>query len=327
MEKLQRVLDSLVADGATGVLVDLRSPEGHWVGGSGVAERASGQPVDPAGWFRAGSITKTFTAVVVLQLVAEGRLRLDEPVTQWLPVVPEDVTLRQLLNHTSGLHNYTDDLPDMAELYRGRFEHWDPAETLSGAVAKPRGSGEWAYSNTNYVALGLLIEAVTGQSYGEVVQARVLEPVGLTRTRMPGDDVELPDPHLHAYLEVEGELADLARVNVSQAWAAGQLASTAADLNRFYAAVLDGSLVGEAELAEMLTGVPSGDGTAYGLGIAQDTLPDGRVLWGHTGGIFGYRTVSYHSPDLSHQVTVALASGGSELETDGLLTELLASWS
>lgn len=324
MEKLRKVLDSLVSGGATGVLLDLRSPEGEWVGSSGVAERASGQPVDPAGWFRAGSITKTFTAVVVLQLVGEGRLRLDEPVTEWLPGVPSDVTARQLLDHTSGLHNYTDDLPDAAGLYRDRFEHWDPAETLAGAVAKPRGSSEWAYSNTNYVALGLLIEAVTGQAYGEVVRGRILEPVGLARTRMPGDDVDLPDPHLHAYLEVEGELVDLARVNVSQAWAAGQLVSTAADLNRFYAAVLDGSLLGEAELAAMLTGVPNGDGTAYGLGIAQETLPDGRVLWGHTGGIFGYLTVSYHSLDLSHQVTLALAGGGgSEPETSRILADLL----
>ncbi|GAA1516542.1 serine hydrolase domain-containing protein [Kribbella lupini] len=323
MEKLQKVLDSLVSDGATGVLLDWRSPEGRWTGVSGVAERASGQPVDPAGWFRAGSITKTFTAVVVLQLVAEGQLRLDEPVTQWLPGVPEDVTLRQLLNHTSGLYNYTDDLPDTAKLYQDRYDHWDPAETLAGAVAKPRGSGDWAYSNTNYVALGLLIEAVTGRSYEDEVRSRVLEPVGLTRTLLPGDDVDLPDPQLHAYLEVEGELVDLAQANVSQAWAAGQLVSTAADLNRFYAAVLGGELLGADELVAMLTGVPNGDGTAYGLGIAHETLPDGRVLWGHTGGIFGYRTVSYHSLDLSHQVTLAVGGGGGgEPETGPVLADL-----
>ncbi|MBB5834914.1 serine hydrolase domain-containing protein [Kribbella italica] len=163
------------------------------------------------------------------------------------------------------IFRYTDDLPE-------------PAETLARAVAKPRGLGEWAYSNTNYVALGLLIEAVTGRPYGDVVRERVLEPVGLTRTRMPGDEVDLPEPHLHAYLEIDGKLEDLARMNASQAWAAGQLVSTAADLNRFYAAVLGGELLGGDELAAMLTGVPNGDGTAYGLGIGRETLPETGVL-------------------------------------------------
>jgi D-alanyl-D-alanine carboxypeptidase len=323
VEKLQRVLDSLVRKGASGVLLDWRSPEGAWVGVSGVGERASGRPVEAGSWFRAGSITKSFTAVVVLQLVADGRLRLDEPVTEWLPGVPADVTLRQLLNHTSGLHSYTDDLPDAAGILRDRYEHWDPAETLAAAVTKPRVDGGWSYSNTNYVALGLLIEAVTGQSYEDEVRARILEPVGLTRTQLPGDEAELPDPHLHAYLEVDGELVDLARFNASQAWAAGALVSTAGDLNRFYAAVLGGELLGRDGLAAMLTGVPNGDGTAYGLGIGRETLPDGRVLWGHTGGIFGYLTLSYHSPDLSHQLTLALAGGrGDEPETSALLAAL-----
>lgn len=323
VERLRSVLESLIADGATGVLLDWRSPEGRWIGGSGVAERAGGKPVDPVSWFRAGSITKSFTSVVILQLVGEGRLRLDDSVTEWLPGMPADVTLRQLLNHTSRLHSYTDDLPDAAGIVRDRYEHWDPAETLAGAVGKPRTTEAWSYSNTNYVALGLLIEAVTGAAYEEEVRTRVLEPVGLRRTQLPGDEIELPEPHLHAYLEVEGRLEDLARFNASQAWAAGALVSTAADLNQFYAALLGGELLGGDELAAMLEGVPNGDGTAYGLGIAQESLPDGRVLWGHTGGIFGYTTVSYHSLDLSHQVTLALAGGsGSEPETRDLLGAL-----
>jgi hypothetical protein len=154
---------------------------------------------------------------------------------------------------------------------------------------------DWSYSNTNYIALGLLIEAVTGRRYADEVRARILEPLGLTRTQVPGDEVDLPNPHLHAYLESDDELVDCARMNPSQAWAAGQVVSTADDLSRFYAAVLGGELLGADELAAMLTVVPSGDGTAYGLGIEQRTLPGGLVVWGHTGGIFGYFTLSYHS--------------------------------
>ncbi|ONI73782.1 hypothetical protein BWI15_10185 [Kribbella sp. ALI-6-A] len=326
MEKPQSTLNSLVTNGASGVLLHRRSPEGDWIGVSGVGERSSRSPVDPESWFRAGSITKTFTAVVVLQLVGEGRLRLDEAVTAQLPNVPADITLRQLLNHTSRLYNYTDDLPDVAGLLRIRYDHWDPAETLAAVVGKPRVQADWSYSNTNYIALGLLIEAVTGRPYADEVRARILEPLGLTRTQVPGDAVDLPDPHLHAYLESGGELVDCARMNPSQAWAAGQVVSTADDLNRFYAAVLGGELLGADELAEMLTVVPSGDGTAYGLGIEQRTLSGGLVLWGHTGGIFGYFTVSYHSADLSHQVTLAHAGGtGDEPETGTLLAELLGS--
>ncbi|MEV6286216.1 serine hydrolase domain-containing protein [Kribbella sp. NPDC051770] len=321
MEKLQRVLDGLVADGASGVLVHWRGPEGEWVGGSGVGERAGGQPVDPSSWFRAGSITKTFTAVVVLQLATEGLVRLDGPAADWLP---SDVSVRQLLNHTSRLYSYTDDLPDVAGIVEGRFDHWDPRETLARVVGRPRVAEEWSYSNTNYIALGLLIEAVTGRPYADVVRDRILEPLGLHHTRLPGDDLELPTPGLHAYLEVDGDLVDVARVNVSQAWAAGELMSTAVDLNCFYSALLGGELLGAEALDEMLAAVPTGDGSAYGLGIARETLPDGQVLWGHTGGIFGYHTVSYHAPDLTRQVTLAHAGAhGEEPDTAPLLAALL----
>ncbi|MFG1623051.1 serine hydrolase domain-containing protein [Kribbella sp. NPDC049227] len=322
---MQTYLDSLVNDGAAGVLLHYAAPGTTWIGSSGVAELGLDRPVDPDGWFRAGSITKTFTAVVVLQLVGEGRLTLDEPVTEWLPDLPKSISLRQLLNHTSGLYNYTDDLTEPEEIVQDRYLHWDPADTLRAGLAKPRlfePGASWSYSNTNYIALGLLIEALTGSAYGDEVARRILRPLGLERTVLPGDEVELPEPHAHGYWPVDGEPVDLARFNASQAWAAGEIVSTAADLNRFYAAVLGGKLLADAELEAMQTVVATDDSFGYGLGIERRTLAGGRVVWGHTGGIFGYLTLSYHSDEL--QLTLSYTGTRTESpETAELLGGLL----
>jgi D-alanyl-D-alanine carboxypeptidase len=161
--------------------------------------------------------------------------------------------------------------------------------------------------------LGLLIEAVTGKAYGDEVRRRVLQQLGLERTLVPGDDVDLPEPHARGYLEIAGEWVDLARFNASQAWAAGEIVSTAADLNRFYAAVLGGELLGEPEQEAMLSVVPVDDSYGYALGIERRRLPDGEVVWGHTGGIFGYQTLSYHAADLSRQLTLSYT--GTTLKT------------
>ncbi|MFI5731361.1 serine hydrolase domain-containing protein [Kribbella sp. NPDC051587] len=319
---MQSVLDKLVPQGAAGVLLHLRTPDVTWTGSSGVGELGTDRPVDPDGWFRAGSITKTFTAVVVLQLVGAGRLQLDKPITEWVPDVPTDITLRQLLNHTSGLHNYTDDLPDLPGMVRDRFLPVDPFASLATAVAKPRlfeAGSSWSYSNTNYIALGLLIEAVTGNLYADEVRDRIIQPAGLSRTLLPGDDVELPDPHAHAYFQLDDGPVDMTQVNVSQAWAAGAIVSTAADLNTFYAKLLAGDLLRTAELAEMQTVVDVADG--YGLGIERRVVGD-HVLWGHGGGIFGYRTLSYHSSDVD--LTLSYTTMTEEgLETDQVLAGLL----
>jgi D-alanyl-D-alanine carboxypeptidase len=324
---MRKLLASMVQDGAAGVLLHFRSPEQTWIGSSGVAELGTDRPVDPDGWFRAGSITKTFTAVVVLQLVGEGKLRLEAPARDWLPKVPAGISVRQLLNHTSGIYNYTDDLPEPAGIVRDRYLHRDPEESLAVGLAKPllfEPGSSWSYSNTNYVALGLVIEAVTGNAYGDEVRERILRPLGLERTLLPGDDANLPEPHAHAYLPVDGELVDLARFNASQAWAAGEVVSTAAHLNRFYAAVLGDELLAAAEQDAILTAVPVDDSFGYGLGIERRRLPGGRIVWGHTGGIFGYLTLSYHSPDLSHQLTLSrTGTSREEPETGQVLAGLL----
>jgi D-alanyl-D-alanine carboxypeptidase len=311
-QHLQNVLDSLVAAGAAGVLMHYRDEHGRWSGASGVAEIGTGRPVDPDGWFRIGSVTKTFTAAVVLSLVGDGVLRLDDSCERWLPgLVPggDGIVVRQLLNHTSGLYNYTDDLPEPKQLVLDRYKHWEPQRAIGMATAHDplfAPGSSWSYSNTNYILLGLLIEAATGRSYAEAIRARVLEPLGLQQTIVPRDEVTLPEPHAHGYLPVDGERVDLVEFNASQAWAAGEIVSTAGDLDRFYAALLTGDLLRPTELQALLTTVPTdtADG-AYGLGISRVALPGGSMLWGHTGTIFGYLTCSYHSADVTRQVTLS----------------------
>ncbi len=313
-QRLQKFLDSLVADGSAGALMHYQDAHGPWVGTSGFAELGTSIPVDPAGSFRIGSVTKTFTATVVLQLVGEGVLALEDRVDRWLPgVLPvaDAVTLRQLLNHTSGLYNYTEDLPDTAGIVRDRFVHWDRARSISIAAEHPL-AFEPAYSNTNYIVLGLIIEAATGRSYESEVSTRILQPLSLDQTLIPGDDPILPEPHAHGYLTLDDQLIDISDFNASQAWAAGEFVSTASDLNRFYAALLTGKLLRPTELDALL---------ADSLGIGHVTLPN-LDLYGHPGGIFGYRTWSYHSADAIHQLTLSLTTTREDTpppQTDELL--------
>ncbi|GAA0958640.1 serine hydrolase domain-containing protein [Kribbella koreensis] len=324
---MQRILDRLVEAGATGVLMHYRDGHREWRGSAGVADLDSRQPVAPDGWFRIGSVTKTFTATVVLSLVAEGLVDLDQPIEQWLPgVVPagDGISVRRLLNHTSGLYNYTDDLPDPAQIVRERFDHWAPQRALALAFAHEplfAPGADWSYSNTNYTLLGLLIEEITGGSYADAVRARVIEPLHLHQTLVPGDEPKLPQPHAHGYLLVDDESVDLDELNPSQAWAAGELISTAADLNKFFAALLAGELLPAAQLEAMLTTV--GD---YGLGIARRQLADGTVLWGHNGGIFGYLTSSFHSRGADRQCTMSRTTVDAEAaESDDLVAEVFLS--
>jgi D-alanyl-D-alanine carboxypeptidase len=313
-QRLQDVLDSLVIAGAAGVLMHYHDADGPWRGASGVAELGTQNPVDPAGSFRIGRVTKTFTATVVLQLIGERVLSLDDKIDRWLPgLVPDGdgITLLHLLNHTSGIYDYTNDLPDAAGIVRDRFMHWDPLRAVNmatGHAALFEPGVTRSYSNTNYILLALVIEAATGRAYATELKDRILNPLDLRQTLVPGDDVILPEPHAHGYLSVDGELVDMTELNASQAWSAGGIVSTATDLNRFYAALLTGELLSPSQLQALQTTVPTDDAFhTGGLGISRLSLPN-LVLWGHSGGIFGYRTWSYHSADAARQVTLSLSS-------------------
>lgn len=289
---VQAALDELTTEGgAAGAQVRVTDGWDRFTARSGVAEIGKDKPVPLDGRFRIGSITKTFVSTVVLQLVGEGRVGLDEPVGAYLPgLVPDGITVRHLLQHTSGLHNYTQSLPlDPAGFETIRYQHWEPRELVAIATAKPLDfppGTAWNYSNTNYVVAGLLVEEVTGRPYAEAVEKRVLRPLGLRSTSVPGDRVGVTGPHAHGYYQVDGKDVDVTRLNPSVAYAAGEMISTTADLDRFLDALLDGRLLAPAQLAELTRTTPVSGG--YGLGIEATQLPCGVTVYGHGGGIPGY---------------------------------------
>ncbi|BCJ66144.1 serine hydrolase domain-containing protein [Polymorphospora rubra] len=307
-------------------MAEFRVGDRVWHGSSGSAELRGTLPVDAGGWFRIGSVTKTFTATVILQLVGERRIRLDDPVERWLPgLVPDGdgITLRQLLDFTSGLHNYTDDL-DLAEVARDRFRRWTPQEIVARATRHaPRfapGTSR-AYCNTSYILLGMVIAKVTGATYDTEVERRVLRPLGIRRTLVPGAADVLPEPHAHGYLVIGGRPLDVAAYDASHAGAAGGMVSTAGDLNRFFRALLTGELLRPAEMRLMQTVVPTTAPTVGGgLGIARVTLPNGAAVWGKDGGTFGYYTFSFHTAQAYRQLTVSVTDlTGARTRTHELL--------
>jgi D-alanyl-D-alanine carboxypeptidase len=291
---VQAALDKLTSEGgAAGVQVRVTDGRHEFTARSGVAVIDTDRPVPLDGRFRVGSITKTFVSTVVLQLVGEGRVGLDDPVERYLPGLLPDgdkITVRMLLQHTSGLYNFTQALPlDPAGFEAIRYKHWEPEELVALATAKPLDfppGTSWSYSNTGYVVAGLLIEKVTKRPYAAAVQQRVLRPLGLDDTVVPGDRTGLPGPHAHGYWSLGDQVVDITKLNPSVAYSAGEMISTTADLDRFIDALLDGRLLKPAQRAELTKTLPFTDG--YGLGITSSQTPCGTTVWGHDGGIPGY---------------------------------------
>ncbi|MET8683978.1 serine hydrolase domain-containing protein [Streptomyces sp. NPDC004732] len=298
---VQQGLDELVrADGLPAALASVKGKKGPTrTYTAGVGDLATGAEVPRDGQVRIGSNTKTFTAVVVLQLVAEGKIRLDDSVDTYLPgVVRGDgidgrkIKVRQLLQQTSGLPNYTKhdlqpryyeprELLDIALQYKGDFE---PGK-------------EWAYSNTNYVLAGLIVQEVTEHPVAEEIDRRIIKRLGLRHTYFPAPrDATIREPHPKGYYQETpgGPPQDITELDPSWAWAAGQLISTNTDLNRFFSALLSpGRLLPAAQLAQMRATVPAdyfGKGARYGLGIVSRPLSCGGVYWGHGGSYPGYET-------------------------------------
>ncbi|MEU5993131.1 serine hydrolase domain-containing protein [Spirillospora sp. NPDC047418] len=298
---LQPVADRLTGpDGAPGALVQVDDRGRRTVATAGVADVRTGAPVSPRSRFRIGSLTKPFTATVVLQLAGEGRIDLDAPVERYLPGVVRgadndgrEITVRQLLQHTSGLPDVLDYLNPLSIL-NDPLRHWDARELVDIALPHRReftpGKG-WGYSNTNYLLAGMIIESVTGHPYGQEIRRRVIRPLHLRDTFVPGDASGIPGPNPRGYVRPGSELVDITRFNPTVAGAAGGMISSASDLDRFIGALLHGRLLKPAQLREMLHTVPTGrsSGARYGLGLQW--LPptkDRCGFWGHDGDILGF---------------------------------------
>jgi D-alanyl-D-alanine carboxypeptidase len=313
---LRQLAKGLVAAGSPGAVVYVRDAKGARAGAAGYASLGTRQRLGASHVFRVGSITKTFVATVVLQLTAEGVLRLDDSVERWLPsLVPngQGITLRQLLNHTSGVYNYTDDPRVIASLVGNPLAVWTPAALVAVATSHrptfPPGTG-WSYSNTGYIVLGMVVEKATGHALADELRARIFDPVGLARTSLPSAPT-LPAPFASGYLPrgnglvptPGGRPADVTVWSPSWAWAAGALVSTAGDLGRFYAALLGGELLAPAQLREMKTTVLIGGRGEYGLGVDHVPLTC-ATAWGHSGAVPGYTSFAVSSEDGSRQAVV-----------------------
>ncbi|GAA1404553.1 serine hydrolase domain-containing protein [Kitasatospora putterlickiae] len=304
---VQQRLDALVKeDGMPAALATVKGRDGRsrtYTAGVGDLATGSGVPVD--GQIRAGSNTKAFTAVVVLQLVAEGKVGLDASVDTYLPGLlrgdgfdGRTITVRQLLQHTSGLPDYMD-APALTDFITIQYRYFEPRELLDGALAQKAlfaAGTDWMYSNTNYLVAGLLIQKVTGRPFGEEVTKRVIDRIGLRHTYVPATgETALREPHPHGYLNTGPgvPLVDYTAMDSSMAWAAGAVVSTNTDLNTFYGALLAGRLLPAAQLAQMRTTVPTellGPGVRYGLGIQSRPLTCGGLVWGHGGTAPGHRS-------------------------------------
>ncbi|MBB5857080.1 serine hydrolase domain-containing protein [Amycolatopsis umgeniensis] len=299
-DEVDKALKTLVQDGVPGAQATVTSVSGRsWSEREGVGNIRTGTPFPRGSKFRAGSVTKTFVAVVVLQLVAEGKVRLDTPIDRYLPGLVRGngndgtkITVRQLLQHTSGLYNYVRGLDIDEWRHRGA----EPEELVAiGLANRPLfdpGKG-WSYSNTNYIIAGMLIEKVTRHSVSAEIEARIARPLGLQGTYLPlrGDE-RLPFPHARGYAP---DLADYTELDASIAGASGGLVSTGEELNHFFAALTGGHLLKRAELAEMQRTMPVDlgvPGAQYGLGIVSVPLSCGGVWWGHRGSIRGFSTLS-----------------------------------
>ncbi|MFD7450507.1 serine hydrolase domain-containing protein [Kitasatospora sp. NPDC059827] len=324
---LRRDAAALTALGVTGVQARLVTADGRTVTAtSGVADVTTGQPVSPDGHFRIASATKAFVATVVLQLVGEHRLSLDDPVERWLPGVVSGngndggaITVRDLLQHTSGLH---DDYPDYSsadDFRRHRYDGSTPEQSVDRALRHPpdfRPGTDWRYSNTGYVLLGMIIERATGQAWYQEVRDRIVRPLGLAHTFRPGTSPTLPRPHARTYQSFrpgEPPVDVTEQVGLGINGEAG-LVSTTADLDRFLRALLGGRLLPPAQLARMQQTVPVGEefqalmpGARDGLGLFSRPLTCGGVYWGHEGGDAGWITATGVTADGRRSVTLSLS--------------------
>ncbi|MGH1141593.1 serine hydrolase domain-containing protein [Bacillus pseudomycoides] len=330
---VKQAMRDILQLGIPGILAKTSEGGKTWGYAAGVANLSTKKPMKTDFRFRIGSVTKTFTATVVLQLAGENRLNLNDSIEKWLPGVIQgngydgnQITIRQILNHTSGIAEYLRskdaDMMNTKKTYTAE-ELVKIGLSLPPDFAPGKG---WSYSDTGYVLLGILIEKVTGNSYAEEIENRIIEPLELSNTFLPGNSSVIPGTnHARGYVQPDGasELKDVTYYNPSIASSAGDMISTADDLNKFFSYLLSGKLLKEQQLKQMLTTVPTGSAeiSGYGLGIYETKLPNGVSIWGHTGSIPGFVTLVGGTLGGKHTLAVNLNSMGKANFKNILLAE------
>lgn len=333
--QLQRDADVILATGATGVLAEVQTAEGRTTARSGSAGRSGPRrPVPWDAYYRIGSDTKSFTAVLVLQLAGEGLLSLTDTVERWLPGAVRGngndgrrITVANLLRQTSGLNDYLAVSPDAADAFtpagyrRSRFRSTAPEDQLKAALTRPplwlpnAGHPErerrWGYSNTNYVVAGLIVERVTGHPWAQEIHDRIIEPLGLRHTLTPGTSPYVPEPTATAYTWFPDTGRATDTTLASGGWADGSLISTTHDHGVFLRALMSGRLLRPAQLAAMKQTVAADDwiaapGVRYGLGIAWRPVTGSRDgIWFHGGTHLGIVSECGVTPDGARAATSA----------------------
>ncbi|MFF4305447.1 serine hydrolase domain-containing protein [Streptomyces sp. NPDC001601] len=335
-DALRAAVTGLPDADATAALVRVGGTDGVWRGSAGVHDLASGRAADPDARFRAGSTTKVVTAAAVLQLAAQHRIDLGTPVQHYLPGLFtrafRPITVRQLLNHTSGIQA-GDGWGDSFEAqYAHRFDTLTPEQVVRSAVAQGpefRPGTKQDYLNINYTVLGLLIEKVTGQTYASVAERLVLRPAGMRDTYFPGTDPRIRGPHNHGYQKVtkaDGttEFVDVTEWNQADRFAAGDMISTTTDLERLLTALFRGRIVPPGpQLEEMFT-VPAGiKGATYSAGL-QRFAYEGRVYWVKSGSRYGYSAVVAGTRDLSRTLVYCVGATDAKGEDTNPVAQRIA---
>ena len=315
---LKAIIQELVDVGYPGALAAKTDKDGNAVGATaGKGNLATGEAPPLDGEVRIGSNTKTFVAVVIMKMVEEGKVKLDEPVETYLPglikgqgVDGKKITVRQLLQHTSGLPETALGFPDV---FASRNNYYQPRDILDEALTKAAQfapGAKFTYTNTNYIVLGLLAERVAKRPIAEQIETKIVKPLGLKHTYMPKDgEKAFRGKHPHGYHTRDnkpGKLEDITEVDPSWAWAAGSMISTPSELNKFTQALHSGKLLRQASVAEMKKVVATDKDGTYGLGIFSNKLSCG-VAWGHTGGMPGYLSARFLGPDGSAVTVVTTA--------------------
>ena len=305
----QMVEDSMVEQDIPGVIVGVWIPgRGEWVATFGEADIETGRAMTTADKMRIASNTKTFVATLVLQLADEGKLSLDDPLEKYIQDVPygNEITLRNLLNMTSGIFSFSEDEDFLAAFTSDPLMELTPEEEVEIALSHPPNFApgeEWEYSDTNYEILGIILEQVTGNAIEDEMRERIIEPLGLTSTSFPTTP-DMPPGHARGYMLCEdGELEDYTMSSPSVPWAGGAMISDLEDLKVWVRALAAGELLSD-EMHEQqldwvdMPGLENVDGK-YGLGIMSLA-----GFQGHNGAIQGYNSVMLYQPEADATIVV-----------------------
>lgn len=317
--EIQSEMDELTASGMPpGMVIWIDAPQYQFAGASGFANLMDEAPMSPEGAFRIGSITKMFTATVVIQLAEDGVLTLDDPLALWLPEVAaqlpygDQITLRHLLSHTSGVYSYVENEAYFTDLFTSitvdettgnvslDCNQQDPNDTLAryvyGQDALFEPGTSWYYSNTNYTLLGMVIETAMEMPLAEAYRLNIYEPLGMESTFLDCYEDPVVDV-VNGYIGFGDTLSDVTDLHESLGWAAGGLVSTAPDLVTFARGLFSCELFDDPQSLETMTTAAPGLPSGLGIFIQPEYL-------GHSGFIAGFRSVLNYSPEFDTVVVI-----------------------